>query len=102
MNRVLDVSETSTLFNTTRCTGEMPSKPEPTMLHNILEPLNIAPHEAVMIGDTSHDLKMAQNAGDDSIGVTFSVHDREVLSRYKPKAIVDSLAELKPYLLVQA
>ena len=102
MNWVLDVSETSAFFNTTRCAGEMPSKPDPTMLHNILRKLNIAPHEAVMIGDTSHDLKMAQNVGVDSIGVTFSVHDREVFSRYKPKAIVDSLAKLKPYLLVQA
>ena len=102
LNRVLNVSATSAFFNTTRCAGEMPSKPDPTMLNSILDELNIAPHQAVMIGDTSHDLKMAQNAGIDSIGVTFGVHDRDVLSLYKPKAIVDSLVELKQYLLVQA
>lgn len=99
LNRVLNVSETTTFFNTTRCAGEMPSKPDPTMLNSILDELKIAPHEAIMIGDTSHDLKMAQNAGVDSIGVTFGVHDREVLSRYKPKAIVDSLVELHRMLL---
>jgi phosphoglycolate phosphatase len=99
LNRVLNVSATSAFFNTTRCAGEMPSKPDPTMLNSILDELNIAAHEAVMIGDTSHDLKMAQNAGVDSIGVTFGVHDREVLSRYKPKAIVDSLIELHRLLL---
>jgi phosphoglycolate phosphatase len=99
LNRVLNVSETSAFFNTTRCAGEMPSKPDPTMLNSILEELKIAPHEAIMIGDTSHDLKMAQNAGVDSIGVTFGVHDRDVLSRYKPKVIVDSLAELHQLLL---
>jgi phosphoglycolate phosphatase len=99
LNRVLNVSETTTFFNTTRCAGEMPSKPDPTMLNSILDELKIAPHEAIMIGDTSHDLKMAQNAGVDSIGVTFGVHDREVLSRYKPKAIVDSLVELHRLLL---
>jgi phosphoglycolate phosphatase len=99
LNHVLKVSETSALFNTTRCAGEMPSKPDPTMLHSILEELNLAPHEAIMIGDTSHDLKMAQNAGVDSIGVTFGVHDREVLNQYKPKVVVDSLAELHQLLL---
>jgi len=99
LNRVLKVSDTSTFFNTTRCAGEMPSKPDPQMLHSILDELNIAPHEAIMIGDTSHDLKMAQNAGVDSIGVTFGVHDREVLSRYQPKVVVDSLIELQQLLL---
>ena len=99
LNRVLKVSETSVFFNTTRCAGEMPSKPDPTMLHSILDELNIAPHEAIMIGDTSHDLKMAQNAGVDSIGVTFGVHDREVLNQYKPRVVVDSLAELHLLLL---
>jgi len=99
LNRVLEVSETSDFFNTTRCAGEMPSKPDPTMLLSILDELNLAPHEAIMIGDTSHDLKMAQNAGVDSIGVTFGVHDRDVLNRYKPKVVVDSLAELHQLLL---
>jgi len=99
LNRVLKVSETSAFFNTTRCAGEMPSKPDPKMLHSILDELNIAPHEAIMVGDTSHDLKMAQNAGVDSIGVTFGVHDREVLNQYQPKVVVDSLAELHLLLL---
>lgn len=99
LNRVLKVSDTSIFFNTTRCAGEMPSKPDPKMLHSILDELNIAPHEAIMIGDTSHDLKMAQNAGVDSIGVTFGVHDREILNQYQPKVVVDSLAELHQLLL---
>jgi phosphoglycolate phosphatase len=99
LNRVLQVSDTSDFFITTRCGGEMPSKPDPTMLLSILDELKLAPHEAIMIGDTSHDLKMAQNAGVDSIGVTFGVHDREVLSQYKPKVIVDSLMELQTLLI---
>ena len=77
----------------------MPSKPDPQMLHSILAELDIAPHEAIMIGDTSHDLKMAQNAGIDSIGVTFGVHNKQVLEQYEPKAIIDSLAELQALLV---
>ncbi len=99
LNRVLQVSETSDFFHTTRCSGEMPSKPDPKMLHSILTELDIAPHEAIMIGDTSHDLKMAQNAGVDSIGVTYGVHNKRVLEQYSPKAIVNSLSELHQLLL---
>lgn len=99
LNRVLGVSNTVDYFHTTRCAGEMPSKPDPTMLLSILAELAVAPHEAIMIGDTSHDLKMAQNAGVDSIGVTFGVHDKQVLNQYHPKAIVDSLAQLQQLLL---
>ena len=99
LNRVLQVSETSAFFHTTRCAGEMPSKPDPEMINIILAELDIAPHEAIMIGDTSHDLKMAQNAGVDSIGVTFGVHNKQVLEQYAPKATVDSLSELHQLLL---
>lgn len=99
LNRVLNISETEAFFHTTRCAGEMPSKPNPQMLHSILEELAIAPHEAIMIGDTSHDLEMAQNAGIASIGVTFGVHKREVLEKYQPKAIVNSLIELQTLLV---
>lgn len=99
LDRVLQVSKTGHFFNTTRCAGEMPSKPDPQMLHSILTELDIAPHEAIMVGDTSHDLKMARNAGIDSIGVTFGVHDKQVLEQYGPKAIIDSLAELQSLLV---
>lgn len=99
LNRVLQLSETSCFFHTTRCASEMPSKPDPQMLNSILAELNVAPHEAVMIGDTSHDLHMAQNAGIDSIGVTFGVHGKEVLEQYNPITIVNSFVELKEQLL---
>jgi len=99
LSRVLKVSNTNDFFHTTRCAGEMPSKPDPEMLNSILAELAIAPHEAVMIGDTSHDLKMAQAAGVDSIGVTFGVHDSDILDKYQPKKIVDSLAELQKLLV---
>lgn len=99
LNRVLQISDTSHFFNTTRCAGEMPSKPDPEMINSILTELDIAPHEAIMIGDTSHDLQMAQNAGVDSIGVTFGVHDGQTLQQYSPKAIVNSISELHALLI---
>ncbi len=99
LNRVLHISKTEGFFHITRCAGEMPSKPSPKMLTSILAELKVATHEAIMIGDTSHDLKMAKNAGVDSIGVTHGVHDKHVLNQYNPKAVVDSLTELHQLLL---
>jgi len=94
LQRVWQVSDTEHFFIASRCADECASKPDPDMINSLLNELNIKKHEAVMIGDTSFDLEMAQRAGVDSIGVTYGVHDTEVLSKYQPKVIVDSLAEL--------
>lgn len=99
LQRVWEASDTEHFFHASRCADESISKPDPGMINSLLKELNIEKHEAVMIGDTSFDLEMAQRAGLDSIGVTYGVHDEEVLSQYQPRVIVDSLAELYELLL---
>ena len=99
LQRVWQASDTEHFFHASRCADESISKPDPDMINSLLKELNIQKHEAVMIGDTSFDLEMAQKAGVDSIGVTYGVHDEDVLSKYQPRAIVDSLAELYELLL---
>jgi phosphoglycolate phosphatase len=99
LQRVWQVTDTEQYFHTSRCADEAHSKPDPQMLHSLLTELNIEAKQAVMIGDTSHDLEMARRAGVDSIGITLGVHDKDVLSQYQPKAIVDSLFELETLLI---
>jgi phosphoglycolate phosphatase len=99
LQRVWQDSDTEHFFHASRCADESISKPDPDMINSLLKELNIEKHEAVMIGDTSYDLEMAQRAGVDSIGITHGVHDNKVLSQYQPRAIVDSLAELYMLLL---
>ncbi len=99
LQRVWQVSDTEHFFHASRCADESISKPDPDMINSLLKELNIEKYEAVMIGDTSYDLEMAQRAGVDSIGITHGVHDNKVLSHYEPRAIVDSLAELYMLLL---
>jgi len=99
LQRVFSSTETEHFFHASRCAGEALSKPDPQMILSLLEELDILPEHAVMIGDTSHDMAMAQSAGVDRIGITLGVHDKEVLNRYQPKAIVESLAELQELLL---
>lgn len=95
LERVMSMSDTKQFFSTTRCADEANSKPDPDMLNQILNELCVSPEKAIMVGDTSHDLKMARDAGIASIGVTFGVHERHILQKYDPIAIVDSLAEMK-------
>ncbi|MBT8419766.1 MAG: HAD-IA family hydrolase, partial [Gammaproteobacteria bacterium] len=61
------------MFHTTRCADETSSKPDPRMLHEIMEQLATEPKNTLMIGDTDHDLKMAGNAGVDAVAVTYGV-----------------------------
>jgi phosphoglycolate phosphatase len=101
LQRVLQSTETEHFFNATRCAGEVLSKPDPEMILSLLDELSILPENALMIGDTSHDMKMAEAAGVDRIGITLGVHNREILNRYSPKVVVDSLEELQNILIPQ-
>lgn len=84
-----------THFDITRCADETRSKPDPKMLEEILFFYGAEPSEAVMIGDTRYDLEMAQRIGMPSIGVEWGVHKRDVLGGYAPRAIVDSVPDLR-------
>jgi phosphoglycolate phosphatase len=85
-------------FATSRCAGENKSKPHPEMLHEILHQLNFSATQALMIGDSEHDLKMANNANMPSIGVTQGVHDRAILAKHNPLACLSDIADLSDYL----
>ena len=99
LQRVWQSTNTAHFFHASRCAEDARSKPDPQMLTSLLAEFDVSASEAVMIGDTSHDMKMAVNAGIDRIGVTMGVHDHKVLSQYQPKVIVDSLIELQKILI---
>lgn len=94
LNLALEASQMSEWFHITRCADETRSKPDPAMLLEILTQLNLEPEQAVMIGDTSYDMQMAANIGMPAIGVTWGVHDPEVLAAHKPQAVVSEVREL--------
>jgi phosphoglycolate phosphatase len=98
LQRAFEMTGTEHYFHASRCADEANSKPDPQMILSLLEELNVLPEHAVMIGDTSHDMAMAQAAGIDRIGITLGVHDKKFLDIYKPKAVVNSLSELQQLL----
>ena len=87
-----------TLFSTTRCADDAPSKPHPQMLVDIMEELQVASAETLMIGDTAYDMEMARNAGVAYVAVSSGVHDRQRLLEFDPLALLDSIAELPAWL----
>ncbi|MFT6925577.1 MAG: phosphoglycolate phosphatase [Psychromonas sp.] len=91
LDRLLLQYEVTDLFSITYCADETLSKPHPLMLNNILKELEINAEQALMIGDSSFDLEMANNANIDCIGVTYGVHSESILSRYNPVAILSDL-----------
>ncbi|MCA6062340.1 HAD-IA family hydrolase [Thalassolituus marinus] len=98
LDRMLHDLKVGHLFATTRCADETRSKPDPLMLNEILSELSIAPSEALMIGDTTYDLDMANAAGIDSVAMGHGAHDDNTLLACGPKAICHSIQELKNWI----
>jgi phosphoglycolate phosphatase len=95
LDRVLDETGLRPLFAATRGADEANSKPDPLMLTQILDELRFAPHQAVMIGDSIHDMAMAEALAMPRIGVSWGVHDKCRLQAHDPLAVVDTMDELK-------
>lgn len=73
---------------------EHPSKPHPSMIMHALSDAGVEPENAVMIGDTSFDVAMANAAGVTAIGVTWGYHEPEQLIRAGAHALVRTTNEL--------
>ena len=98
LDHSLEEHQLADRFTTTRCAGEYLSKPHPEMLLGILNDLNTDPEQALMIGDSEHDLMMARNAGVESIAVTHGVQQADVLLSHQPLACLDRITDLSHFL----
>jgi phosphoglycolate phosphatase len=98
LERALDHSGLRSLFQATRCADECHSKPHPQMLEELMLEFAVAPEATLMIGDTSHDLLMASNAGVAALGVTYGAHTHEHLLDHQPLACLHSIEELGDWL----
>ncbi len=99
LNRGLEQMGWQRRFITTRCADEGRPKPDPWMLLDICEELGVSPARAVMIGDTTHDLGMARDAGAASVAVTYGAHPHAELDAFGATAIVHSVTQLRDWLV---
>jgi phosphoglycolate phosphatase len=98
LNRALDQMHLTSAFDGTRCADETFSKPHPAMLQELTRELGQDLVRTVMIGDTTHDLQMATNAGAASVAVTYGAHPAEALAALEPRFVADSVASLAQWL----
>lgn len=100
--RELDGVKLSALFDASRTADQTAGKPDPLMLHELMEELDVRPERMLMIGDTTHDLLLARNAGVASVGVSFGAHAHEEFAPYSPLFVAHSMKELDAWLLENA
>lgn len=99
LDRVLPDVGLASVFAHTRCADETLSKPDPLMLHELLDVTGFDVRQAVMVGDTEYDLGMAKNAGMDRIAVTYGAHHPDRLHAYAPVFVADQFVQLVDWLL---
>ena len=102
LNRALENTGLRSYFHATRCADEGFSKPHPGMLHALMDELGTGPERTLMIGDTTHDLQMAANAGVAAVGAAYGAHPRDNLLTLSPLACLESFAELHRWLMAHA
>lgn len=94
LDRVLKEAKIEHFFSASRGADETRSKPDPLMLNEILAETDMNPGEAVMVGDTSFDLKMANAVGMDSIAASYGSHSLDKLLPHRPTFVVDSVCQV--------
>ena len=104
LEREIDINGQSaklaSLFDGTRTADQTQGKPNPQMLFELMREFGADASRTLMVGDTTHDLQMALNAGVDSVGVSYGAHEADFLLTCQPLAVVHSIAELRAWLKV--
>lgn len=98
LDRSLQLTGLTGRFSASRCADEGFPKPHPDMLERLMYMLGVSPQRTLMIGDTTHDLNMASNAGTAAVAVTYGAHPRPALEELSPLTCVESFGELMQWL----
>lgn len=98
LDRSLSETGLASCFHASRCADEGFPKPHPEMLQILMEMLGTSAERTLMIGDTTHDLQMAQNAGVCAIAVDYGAHSTMDLAGMNPLGLVSSFGQLMQWL----
>lgn len=98
LNRALDAAQLLSVFDATRCADETFSKPHPAMLQELTRELGQDMQRTLMIGDTTHDLQMAINAGSRGVAVHYGAHGVPELQALEPLYAASSVLDLHSWL----
>ncbi len=98
LDEALHTVQLKGMFDATHTADETRSKPHPQMLLELMDELGVTPARSLMIGDTTHDLQLAANAGAASVGVSYGAHAGTAFAEFAPRHVAHSVAELHAWL----
>jgi phosphoglycolate phosphatase len=98
LNEALHDVDLKGMFDASRTADETAGKPSPLMLQELMREFGVEPERTLMIGDTTHDLQMALNAGCASVGVSYGAHEPSAFQALKPRFVAHSVNELHCWL----
>ena len=99
LDEALQSVELKGVFHGSRTADETAGKPDPRMLLELMREFGVAAGRVLMVGDTTHDLQMAINAGCPSVGVSYGAHEPAAFEILKPRHVAHSVQELGQWLL---
>jgi len=102
LDRALEACALASHFEASRCADEGFAKPHPGMLLALLDATGVTPSRALMIGDTTHDLDLAANAGIDAVGVTYGAHSADLLRERPSRHLAACVEDLRQWLALHA
>jgi len=94
LNAIIKKYDFDQFFDVHYCADDGAGKPDPFMVEANLAALDIAPHHAVMIGDTSFDMIMGRAANVQCLGVSWGFHTREEIEGGGAHVILDTMTAL--------
>ena len=100
LDEVLKSVELRHVFDGSRTADETAGKPDPLMLHELMAQFDVPASKILMIGDTTHDLQMALNAGCASVGVSYGAHEPATFTVLNPLHVAHSVQDLHQWLMV--
>jgi len=98
LDEALNSVQLKGVFHATRTADETASKPNPQMLIELMSEFGVDPERTLMIGDTTHDLQLAANAGTARVGVSYGAHDSAAFAEFEPLHVAHSVADLHDWL----
>jgi len=102
LNEALACSTLAGVFDASRTADQTASKPDPLMLRELMAEFDVPAQRTMMIGDTTHDLQMALNAGCASVAVGYGAHESDDFAVLKPLFVAHNVRQLHDWLLVHA
>lgn len=102
LDYALQTAQLKGVFDGSRTADETESKPHPRMLQELMREFDAPAQRTLMIGDTTHDLQMALNAGCAGVGVSYGAHEPTEFDALNPLYVAHSVQGLREWLLENA